>query len=248
MLTEFFQKALRAFLADRGDQVAAVVLEPIGGNMGCVPADPTYLAQVRELTTQHGALLVFDEVMTGFRVAPGGATELYGVTPDLICLGKIVGGGLPMGVYGGRREVMEKVSPLGPVYQAGTLSGNPLAVAAGLATLRALEDRSIYDRLEEATARLQASFEASARAHGVPVTVQRVGSMITPFFREGKVERWDDAAASDLEAFGKWHRAMLAGGVHWPPAQFEAGFVSAAHDDEALGITERAFDAALASL
>ncbi|MGF1469833.1 MAG: glutamate-1-semialdehyde 2,1-aminomutase [Sandaracinaceae bacterium] len=237
--------ALGTFLDAEGEKVAAVVLEPVAGNMGCVEPGTEYLSGVRDLCARFGVLLVFDEVMTGFRVAPGGAQERYGVTPDLTCLGKIVGGGLPMGAYGGRREIMEKVSPLGPVYQAGTLSGNPLAVAAGAATLALLEDRSVYDRLEAAGARLEASFRSAAEAKGVPLTVQRVGSMVTPYFRAEPVRRWDEAADSDTEAFGRWHQAMVANGVHWPPAQFEAGFVSAAHDDEALEATEVAFRAAL---
>jgi glutamate-1-semialdehyde 2,1-aminomutase len=237
--------AVRALFEEKADRIAAVILEPVAGNMGCVPPREGYLEGLRELTTEHGALLVFDEVMTGFRVAAGGAQERFGVTPDLTCLGKIIGGGLPMGAYGGRRDVMQKVAPDGPVYQAGTLSGNPLAVAAGLATLRRLRDREIYERLEESGARLEASFTEAARKAGKTVTVQRVGSMITPYFREGAVASMADAAKSDTEAFGKWHAAMIDEGVHWPPAQFEAGFLSTAHDDDALAATERAFAAAL---
>jgi len=237
--------AVEALLEAEGGDVAAVIVEPVVGNMGCVPPEPGYLEGLRRLTEAHGVLLVFDEVMTGFRVAAGGAQARFGVTPDLTCLGKIVGGGLPMGAYGGRRDVMKKVAPDGPVYQAGTLSGNPLAVAAGLSTLRALRAEGTYERLEEASARLEASFTRTASAAGKAVTVQRVGSMITPYFREGAVRRWDDAAASDTEAFGRWHAAMLSHGVHWPPAQFEAGFVSLAHDEEALAATERAFEASL---
>jgi glutamate-1-semialdehyde 2,1-aminomutase len=237
--------AVRAFFEEKGDRVAAVILEPVAGNMGCVPPREGYLEGLRELTRQHGALLVFDEVMTGFRVAAGGAQERFGVTPDLTCLGKIIGGGLPMGAYGGRRDVMEKVAPDGPVYQAGTLSGNPLAVAAGLATLRLLRDDGVYERLEQAGARLEASFTEAAREAGKAVTVQRVGSMITPYFREGAVWSMEDAAKSDTETFGKWHAAMLEEGVHWPPAQFEAGFLSTTHDEHALEATERAFAAAL---
>ncbi len=236
--------AIEALFEARGGEIAAIILEPVAGNMGCVPPEPGYLEGLRELTARHGVLLVFDEVMTGFRVAAGGAQERYGITPDLTCLGKIIGGGLPVGAYGGREEIMRRVAPDGPVYQAGTLSGNPLAVAAGLATLRRL-DAALYERLEAAGARLQASFEASADRAGKQVTVQRVGSMLTPFFNCGPVARWDDAAKADTEAFGRWHAAMLEGGVHWPPAQYEAGFVSAAHDEEALSATEAAFEAAL---
>jgi glutamate-1-semialdehyde 2,1-aminomutase len=237
--------ALEALFEAEGQDIAAVVLEPVAGNMGCVPPEPGYLEGLRALTQRHGAVLVFDEVMTGFRVAPGGAQQRFGITPDLTCLGKILGGGLPLGAYGGRREIMARVAPDGPVYQAGTLSGNPLAVAAGLATLSLLEDGRVYERLEEASARLERSFRLAIEAQGAPMTVQRVGSMITPFFCGGPVRRWDDAASADTKAFGRWHGAMLANGVHWPPAQFEAGFVSLAHDDEALAATERAFERAL---
>lgn len=237
--------AIEALFKAEGSNIAAVILEPIAGNMGTVPPEPGYLEALREITRRHGALLVFDEVMTGFRVAPGGAQELYGITPDLTTLGKILGGGLPMGAYGGRRDIMAKIAPDGPIYQAGTLSGNPLAVAAGLTTLRLLKEPSFYERLERASARLEAAFRAAAEKHGAALTVQRVGSMLTPFFTRNPVRRWEDAAACDTAAFGRWHAAMLAHGVHWPPAQFEAGFVSVAHDDDALAVTERAFDAAL---
>lgn len=237
--------AIEKLFEAEGDQIAAVILEPVAGNMGAIAPEPGYLEALRAITEKHGALLVFDEVMTGFRVAPGGAQERYGVTPDLTTLGKIIGGGLPMGAYGGRREIMAKVAPEGPVYQAGTLSGNPLAVAAGLATLRHLREPGLYDRLEQASARLENSFRSAIERRGAAITVQRVGSMITPFFCEGPIRRWDDASKSDTEAFGRWHAAMLARGVHWPPAQFEAGFVSLAHDEEALAATERAFEEAL---
>jgi glutamate-1-semialdehyde 2,1-aminomutase len=238
-------EAIRALFEERGAEIAAIILEPVAGNMGCVPPQPGYLEGLRELTREHGVLLVFDEVMTGFRVARGGAQERFGVTPDLTCLGKIIGGGLPMGAYGGRADIMRRVAPDGPVYQAGTLSGNPLAVAAGLATLAKLDDPKVYETLEAAGARLERSFAAAAEEAGKRVTVQRVGSMITPFFESGPVVRWEDAAAADTAAFGRWHAAMLEHGVHWPPAQYEAGFVSITHDDEALGATEAAFSAAL---
>jgi len=238
-------EAIRALFEERGGEIAAIVLEPVAGNMGCVPPQPGYLEGLRELTSAHGVLLVFDEVMTGFRVAPGGAQERYGVTPDMTCLGKIIGGGLPVGAYGGRRDIMAQVAPDGPVYQAGTLSGNPLAVAAGLATLSRLKDPQVYETLEAAGARLEKSFLAAAERAQKRLTVQRVGSMITPFFNSGPVVRWDDAAKADTAAFGRWHAAMLEHGVHWPPAQYEAGFLSITHDEEALGATERAFEAAL---
>ncbi|AKF07321.1 glutamate-1-semialdehyde 2,1-aminomutase [Sandaracinus amylolyticus] len=241
--------ALHELFAARGSEIAAVILEPVVGNMGTVPPDRAFLDALRALTTKHGALLVFDEVMTGFRLAKGGAQERFGITPDLTTLGKIVGGGLPVGVYGGRREIMEKVSPIGPVYQAGTLSGNPLAVAAGLATLRILDgDAGFYDRLEAASAELEAVLVEASKASKVPVRVQRTGSMITPFFCEGEVRSWEDAARCDTAAFGRWHHAMLDAGVMWPPAQYEAGFVSSAHDQATLRHTAAAARAAFAAV
>ncbi|MFW5877041.1 MAG: glutamate-1-semialdehyde 2,1-aminomutase [Myxococcota bacterium] len=232
--------AVRAVLEERGEEVAAVIVEPVVGNMGCIPPEPGYLEGLRELTRAHGVLLVFDEVMTGFRVAAGGAQARYGVTPDLTCLGKIVGGGLPVGAYGGRADIMDRVAPLGPVYQAGTLSGNPLAMAAGIATLRLLQREGVYDRLEAIAAEVEEVLRESFAAAGRAVTIQRVGSMLTPFFTEGPVRRFSDAAATDREAFARWHRGMLEGGVMWPPAQFEAGFVSLAHDAETMERTRTA--------
>ena len=240
--------AMRALFAERGREIAAVIVEPVAGNMGCVPPEPGWLETLREVTTKHGALLVFDEVMTGFRVALGGAQAKYGVTPDLTCLGKIVGGGLPVGAYGGRREIMEKVAPIGPVYQAGTLSGNPLAVAAGMATLELLRAPGTYEKLDALGDRLAAILGDAARAAGAKCVVQSVGSMVTPFFTDAPVRTWDDAAKCDTKAFGRWHAAMLANGVYWPPAQYEAGFVSLAHDEDALGRTEHAAKAAFAAL
>jgi glutamate-1-semialdehyde 2,1-aminomutase len=240
--------AAEALFDARGAEIAALILEPVVGNMGLVPPEPGFLEHLRSLTAKHGALLVFDEVMTGFRVALGGAQQKYGIRPDLTCLGKIVGGGLPVGVYGGRREIMQKVAPLGPVYQAGTLSGNPLAVAAGAATLRLLEAPGFYESLEEKSAQLETMLVDAARAAKVAVRIQRVGSMITPFFTDRPVRTWDDAATSDTKRFGVWHRAMLENGVMWPPAQFEAGFVSAAHDDESLALTARAATKAFAAV
>jgi len=243
------EDALRAAFAERGSEIAAVIVEPVVGNMGVVAPVAGFLVALRELTRQYGALLVFDEVMTGFRVARGGAQQCFGITPDLTTLGKIVGGGLPMGIYGGRRDVMEQVAPLGPVYQAGTLSGNPVAVAAGLATLRVIgEDGTFYDRLERASADLEAGLRDAAARSPVPVRIQRFGSMITVFFTDREVRRWEDAATSDTRAFARWHAAMLARGVLWPPSQFEAAFVSIAHDDEALELTTRAAREAFAAV
>jgi glutamate-1-semialdehyde 2,1-aminomutase len=239
--------AARTLLTTRGAEIAAVIVEPVVGNMGCVPPAPGFLGALRELTTACGALLVFDEVMTGFRLALGGAQAVYGVVPDLTTLGKIVGGGLPVGVYGGRRDIMQRVAPLGPVYQAGTLSGNPLAMASGLATLDLLRAPGFYDRLEARSAELEAILNEEARAAGVTLCVQRVGSMLTPFFQAGPVRNFADAAASDLPRFARWHAAMLEHGVYWPPSQYEAGFVSAAHDAAALGRTRSAAKASFAS-
>ena len=215
-------------------QIAAIIVEPVAGNMGVVPPAPGFLAGLRQLTRNDGSLLIFDEVITGFRVAPGGAQELYGVSPDLTCLGKVLGGGLPIGAYGGDRAIMEQVAPAGPVYQAGTLSGNPLAVAAGLATLGALDD-SAYRRLEGAGARVAAGLQSEAAAAGIPLTVNRLGSMLTPFFTERAVRDYAGARHADTALFASWFQRLLAKGVSLPPAQFEAAFVSTAHDDEAIG-------------
>jgi glutamate-1-semialdehyde 2,1-aminomutase len=241
-------EAARALFAERGSEIAALIVEPVVGNMGLVPPDAGFLALLRELTAAHGALLIFDEVMTGFRLALGGAQALYGIRPDLTCLGKIVGGGLPVGVYGGRRDIMQKIAPLGPVYQAGTLSGNPIAVAAGMATLKALEVPGTYEQLETRSARLHAGLLAASKKTTHPVTIQRVGSMITPFFGEGPIRSWEDADKVDRKAFGRWHAAMLGQGIYWPPAQFEAAFVSLAHTDAHIDETVRAAETAFAAV
>jgi len=224
---EAVEEAFRA----HGDRIAAVIVEPVVGNMGCVPPQPGYLQLLREVTHRHGALLILDEVMTGFRVAFGGAQRRYGVTPDLTTLGKVIGGGLPVGAYGGRKDIMSKVAPAGPVYQAGTLSGNPLAVAAGLATLRYLKAHpEIYGQLETRAAALGAAVPAG-------VTVNRVGSMFTFFFHPGPVTDWESAKASDTARFGRFFRAMLDRGIYLAPSQFEAAFLSAAHTDEDIART-----------
>jgi glutamate-1-semialdehyde 2,1-aminomutase len=215
------------------DQIACVIVEPVVGNMGCVPPAPGYLQSLRELTRQEGALLILDEVMTGFRVSFGGAQQLYGVQPDLTTLGKVIGGGLPVGAYGGPQEIMDMVAPLGPVYQAGTLSGNPLAMAAGLATLRVLRDNpGIYERLEKLSARLAEGVTQAARQAETPVTCNRVGSMFTWFFAKRPVKDWNDAATCDTAAFGQYFRGMLAAGIYLPPSQFEAAFLGAAHTEQ----------------
>jgi glutamate-1-semialdehyde 2,1-aminomutase len=223
--------AVADVLAHHPGQVAAVLLEPVAGNMGLVPPRDGYLQILRELATRHGALLIFDEVMTGFRLAYGGAQERLGITPDLTVLGKIIGGGLPAAAYGGRADLMDHVSPAGPVFQAGTLSGNPLAMAAGLATLRALRDDPPYPLLERLTARLAEGLDRAATDAGVPHVVQRVGSMVTLFFNPGSVHSYEDAKRSDTRLFARFFWEMLARGVYLPCSQFEAAFVSAAHTE-----------------
>jgi glutamate-1-semialdehyde 2,1-aminomutase len=214
------------------NEIACVIIEPVVGNMGCVPPQHEYLEFLRKITQQHGAVLIFDEVMTGFRLSFGGAQELYKIKPDLTTLGKIIGGGLPVGAYGGRAELMEMIAPLGPVYQAGTLSGNPLAMAAGLATLRELRQHpEIYRQLEQRTAALVDGVLDVAKKKGVPLTANRVGSMFTWFFQHRVVPDWDTAAKSDTQAFGKFHRSMMERGIYLPPSQFESIFMSAAHTE-----------------
>ncbi len=226
-----------------GDRIAAVIVEPVVGNMGCVPPLPGFLEVLRGVTSRHGALLIFDEVMTGFRVAFGGAQALYGIQPDLTTLGKVIGGGLPVGAYGGRRDLMSLVAPAGPVYQAGTLSGNPLAVAAGLGMLRHLKMHpEIYAQLESRSGKLA---EAASPGGAGGVTVNRVGSMITFFFTECRVTDWTSASRSDRSRFAEFFQWMLERGVYLPPSQFEAAFVSAAHSEEDI---ERTVSAARAFL
>ena len=215
------------------NEVAAVILEPVVGNMGLVLPQPGFLEGLRELTSEHGALLVFDEVMTGFRVHPGGAQALYGVTPDLTTLGKVIGGGLPVGAYGGRREIMELVAPAGPVYQAGTLSGNPLAMTAGIETLRALAEPGVWDALERTGARL----EAGLRSLGDGVQVARAGTMFGMFFSDAPVTSWDTAKAADTARYAAFHAAMLDRGVYLAPSQFEAGFLSTEHGPAEIDAT-----------
>lgn len=236
--------ALSELFAREGSRIAAVIVEPVVGNMGLVPPQPGFLESMLELCKEHGAVSIFDEVMTGSRLSRGGAQGLFGMTPDMTCLGKIVGGGMPLAVYGGKREIMQKIAPLGPVYQAGTLSGSPLAVAAGLATLAKL-NADVYERLEASSSRLQVGLERALRDARVDGVVQRVGSMLTLFFHRGPVRSWTDAANSDRERFGRFHRGLLARGVYFPPSQFEAAFVSAAHSDEDIDRTIEAARGAL---
>ena len=233
--------AVRELFEREGEAFAAVILEPVAGNMGCVPPTEGYLEGLREITSEHGSLLIFDEVMTGFRLARGGAQERFGVTPDLTCLGKIIGGGLPVGAYGGGREIMEQIAPSGPVYQAGTLSGNPLAMAAGLATLRAAGEPGFYERLEELGARWRRGMAEAASTGDRPFTINQVGSMVSIFFTQGPVTDFASAALSDTGEFKDFFWHMLSCGVYLAPSQYEAGFLSAAHSEEDL---EKTFDAA----
>jgi len=231
-------------------QIACVIVEPVVGNMGCVPAADDYLVGLRMLTERERSVLIFDEVMTGFRVAYGGAQELYNIRPDLTTMGKIIGGGLPVGAYGGAKEIMDLVAPLGPMYQAGTLSGNPLAMAAGCAMLKQLRDRKgeIYPRLEKSTADLVDGVAAAAKEAGVALCHNRVGSMFTWFFNQGPVTDWDSASKSNTEAFGKFFRSMLDSGVYLPPSQYEAAFLGATHTEEDVQRTVAAAKVAFAAM
>jgi len=223
--------ALETMFRVRGNEIACVIVEPIVGNMGCVPPNPGYLTLMREVTARHGAVLIFDEVMTGFRVAAGGAQQLYDIRPDLTTLGKVIGGGLPVGAYGGRADIMNKVAPAGPVYQAGTLSGNPLAVAAGLAALRRLESEKPYRKLDALGLRLERGLIDALSGVGIRGSVNRVGSMFTLFFTDKKVVDFTTSKTSDTVRFNAYFQAMLEGGIYLPPSQFEAAFISAAHTE-----------------
>lgn len=223
------EEAVRAFLESRGDTVAAVIVEPVAGNMGVVPPVPGFLESLRELTAAKGIVLIFDEVITGFRLAFGGCQTLSGIAPDLTCLGKIVGGGLPVGAFGGKRKIMEMLAPAGPVYQAGTLSGNPLAVAAGLAVLKILKEKKPYEDLDRKTAALCGDLSRIFEEGGIPVAVNRAGSMFTVFFQPGDVRDFATASKSDTVRFSRFFRAMAENGVLFPPSQFETAFLSVAH-------------------
>ncbi len=237
-----------AFKRYKGE-IACVIVEPVVGNMGCVPPQKGYLDALRYLTSREGALLIFDEVMTGFRVAFGGAQELYGTRPDLTTLGKVIGGGLPVGAYGGPAEIMDMIAPLGPVYQAGTLSGNPLAMAAGLSTVCHLRDnREIYGRMERLASTLVQMVTEAGREAGVTITANRVGSMFTWFFTDRPVIDWTSAACANTENFGRFHRGLLNAGVYLPPSQFEAAFLGASHTDEDIRQTVAAAREAFAEL
>ncbi len=238
--------ALKELFATRGKEIAAVIVEPVVGNMGVVPPEKGFLEAIIDVCKENGAVSIFDEVMTGCRVAHGGMQQRAGLRPDMTCLGKIIGGGMPLAAYGGKRAIMEKIAPLGPVYQAGTLSGNPVAVSAALAMLKEL-NAGVYEKLEKLGARLEAGLVASAKRRNIEVCVQRVGSMITMFFTAGPVKTFADAMKSDAKRFGRWHGAMLSRGQYWPPSQYEAAFISAAHDDAIIDATIAAADEALAA-
>ncbi len=233
-------ESVRALFAQYPEEIAAVIVEPVAGNMGVVPPVEGFLQGLREITREHGAVLIFDEVMTGWRVHPGGAQGLYGVTPDLTTLGKVIGGGLPVGAYGGKREIMEMVAPAGPVYQAGTLSGNPLAMTAGIVTLRTLQKEGVWEQMEAAAQRLTEGIGVAAREAGVPVQQTRVGTMFATFFTETPVRDWPTVKTCDTDRFARFFRAMLERGVYLVPSQFEAGFISLAHDDAVIDATVEA--------
>lgn len=241
--------AIKALFEKEGHAIAAVIVEPVAGNMGCVPPVPGFLETLRELTKAHGALLIFDEVMCGFRASSGGAQKKYNIKPDLTCLGKIVGGGLPMAVFGGSREIMSQVAPAGPIYQAGTLSGNPIAVTAGLATLSILQqDPTVFKRINQSTETLCQGLKELAAKHNVPVQVQYVGSMFTLFFSDKPVLNFDDASACDMEAFKKFFHYNLSHGIFYAPSQYESNFMSAQHSAKDIEHTLAVADEAFATL
>ena len=224
-------ESLEVAFQENGDQLAAVILEPVVGNMGCVIPTPEFLSLLRRLCTQHGTVLIFDEVMTGFRVAAGGAQQLFGITPDMTTLGKVIGAGMPVGAYGGRADIMNCVSPVGKVYQAGTLAGNPVAMAAGIAMLNLIRERNPYPRLEQIGEKLAVGFQSAASAAGVDVRINRVGSMLTVFLTSQTVTNLASATTSDTARFARWFHGLLNRGVYLPCSQFEALFVSAVHTD-----------------
>ncbi len=240
-------ESVRAIFEQYPEEIAAVIVEPVAGNMGVVPPVEGFLPGLREITQQHGTLLIFDEVMTGFRVHPGGAQTLYGVRPDLTTLGKVIGGGLPVGAYGGRRDIMEMVAPAGPVYQAGTLSGNPLAMTAGIATLKALLLPGMWENLRKAGESLLQGVGAAAQRAGIPIQQTQVGTMFATFFTETPVRDWSTVKTCDTERFGRFFRVMLENGVYLAPSQFEAGFISTAHGEAEIAHTVEAAHKAFAA-
>ncbi len=241
-------ESMNWIMAEKGQDVACVIVEPVAGNMGLVPPEEGFLAALREATKKSGSILIFDEVITGFRVSRGGAQALYDVMPDLTTLGKIIGGGMPVGAYGGRKAIMDQIAPDGPVYQAGTLSGNPLAMAAGIATLTELNKPGVYTELDQKTDYLVKGLKEAAAASGIPVQVDRVGSVLGMFFRDKPVKNMDDAKSCDLGRFTKYYNAMLEKGIYLAPSQFESGFVSTAHREEQIDKTIRTVKAVMAQL
>ncbi|MEA3435230.1 MAG: glutamate-1-semialdehyde 2,1-aminomutase [Thermodesulfobacteriota bacterium] len=231
---------VKNMMEKQGEKIACIIVEPVAGNMGLVPPTDGFLEVLRELTKKNDSLLIFDEVMTGFRVAYGGAQSLYGISPDISCFGKIIGGGMPVGAYGGRRDIMEKIAPQGSIYQAGTLSGNPVAMAAGIATLEQLKRPGFYEKLDEKSDRLAVGFEKAAKQAGIKVSVDRVGSMLGLFFTDKKVNNFDEAKTSDLNMFSAYYKGMLEKGIYLAPSQFEALFVSSAHTIEHIDRTIKA--------
>ena len=242
------KEAIKKVMDEKGDKVACVIVEPVAGNMGLVPPAPGFLETLRELTQSYGAVLIFDEVMTGFRVAYGGAQSLYGIVPDLTCFGKVIGGGLPVGAYGGKKDIMSQIAPQGMIYQAGTLSGNPIAMAAGIATLEQLKPEGVYENLEEKAKRLVAGLVDAARKAGVAAQVDHVGSMLGMFFTDQNVTCFDDAKTCDLELFAGFYQGMRQKGIYIAPSQFEVLFLSTAHDDEHIDATVDAAEQVLKNL
>ena len=240
--------AVKEITSREGEQIACIIVEPVAGNMGCVPPEPGFLPGLRQVCDQYGIVLILDEVMTGFRVAYGGAQQLYKIKPDLTCLGKIIGGGLPVGAFGGKLEIMQKIAPIGPIYQAGTLSGNPLAMTAGIETLKELAKPGVYKALEKLSADLEQGLRAAASEAGVPVTLNRVGSMFTGFFTDRKVKDFASAKTSDTGRFGRYFLSMLKNGVNLAPSQFEAAFLSLAHSRADINRTIEAARKSLKSL
>ena len=241
-------EAVRQLFDQFPGQIAAIIVEPVAGNMGMIPPVTGFLAGLRDVTASDGALLIFDEVMTGFRVHPGGAQTLFDIKPDLTALGKVIGGGLPVGAYGGRREIMKLVAPAGPVYQAGTLSGNPLAMTAGIETLKILQQPGVWESMEKTGAQLVAGLQTVAKKADISITANRLGTMFGLFFQEGPVTNWETAVQSDTERFGRYFQAMLANGVYLAPSQFEAGFISTAHGEAESNATIAAAETAMAHL
>ncbi len=241
-------EGVAALFAQFPGEIAAIIVEPVAGNMGVVPPQPGFLAGLRDMTTRDGGLLIFDEVMTGFRVHPGGAQALYKVRPDITALGKVIGGGLPVGAYGGRRDIMQMVAPVGPMYQAGTLSGNPLAMAAGIATLQGLQVEGVWQKVADTAVSLTTAIQQAAQTAGVPVQINRVGTMFTTFFTDRPVTDWDSAARSDTAKFGRAFQVLLENGVYLPPSQFEACFLSTEHGAAEIEQTVAAFEGAFTAV